>query len=231
MPNKKDSKKREAQLHEMTSGLERRFLSGIVELRAAAADGEKSPIVGHAAVFGEETIIGSYYSFREKIEKGAFARAIKEKQDVRALFNHDENLILGRTASGTLELEEDEVGLLYTIDPPDTSVARDLMESLRRGDVNQSSFAFYVRKQQFIEEEGKPPLRIIQDVDLLDVSPVTFPAYEGTDVGMRCFPGGIPQELKEVLDAAKLAAESSKLDARHAYRQRQITISELRRTA
>jgi HK97 family phage prohead protease len=151
--------------------------------------GDEGKIEGYAAVFNEETVIGGW--FRERIEPGAFARAIKEKQDVRALFNHNADYVLGRTTAKTLALQEDKRGLWMEVDPPNTQFAHDLMESIRRGDISEMSFAFIVPGrdgEEWDESEtknGKLPLRIIRDVDLFDVSPVTYPAYEGTSVGLR----------------------------------------------
>lgn len=165
----------------MSKELERRVISGAVELREQ--DG-KGVIEGYGAVFGQEAVIGDY--FRERIEPGAFDDAMS-KDDVRALFNHDPNLILGRNKAGTLTLSVDERGLKYAIEPPNVSYANDLRESVRRGDVTQSSFAFRVLTETW-EKASKPgelSLRKIQKVELFDVSPVTYPAYEGTSVSAR----------------------------------------------
>jgi HK97 family phage prohead protease len=125
---------------------------------------------------------------------GAFDRALKEKQDVRALFNHDDNQVLGRSKSGTLRMSVDSKGLKYEIDPPDTQLGRDLVTSIRRGDIDGSSFAFIVRGQKWNEttKDGVTTyLREITDCDLMDVSPVTYPAYEQTSVAVRTmFPDG-----------------------------------------
>jgi len=145
---------------------------------------EERKMVGHAAVFGEPTDIGGW--FREQIEPGAFKASIK-KDDVRALFNHDPNFVLGRNKAKTLTLSEDEAGLKVSIEPPDTQFARDLAVSIDRGDINQMSFAFRVMEEEWIMAE-KPKdldLRKIKKVQLFDVSPVTFPAYDGTDIAMR----------------------------------------------
>lgn len=138
-------------------------------------------IVGHASVFNQEVEIGRWW--REKVAPGAFHRAVAE-DDVRALFNHDANIVLGRNRAGTLKLSEDEIGLAYDIIPPDTQAARDLLVSIERGDVSQSSFGFRVRKEQW-DETQDPPLRTLLELELFDVSPVTFPAYPTTDVGLR----------------------------------------------
>lgn len=158
-----------------------------LEVRAGAEDaGESRRIVGHAAVFDRESEpIGGM--FVEKVASGAFSRALEEGHDVRALVNHDPNLVLGRSVSGTLALEQDDEGLLVSITPPDTQAARDLMVSIDRGDVDQMSFAFTVKKQSW-EEAGASngmDLRVLEDVDLFDVSVVTYPAYPDTDVGLR----------------------------------------------
>lgn len=144
---------------------------------------EEGKIVGYAAVFDETTNIGGM--FDEVIRSGAFKRPIKEGQDVRALWNHDPNFVLGRTTAGTLKLEEDRKGLWIEIDPPNTQVAHDLMESMRRGDVDSMSFAFRAVEETWTERKDELTLRELKDVDLYDISPVCYPAYEGTSVGLR----------------------------------------------
>lgn len=165
------------------SEIERRYLT--CELRAVGDDMRR--IVGYAAVYN--SLSEEIFGFREIIMPGA-ARDVIEMEDVRALINHDSNLILGRTTAGTLRLFEDERGLRYEIDPPDTQYARDLIVSLDRGDVNQSSFGFRVEMEdeewRGPDEDSPLPLRIIHKFSrLFDVSPVTFPAYPETSVSMR----------------------------------------------
>lgn len=158
---------------------ERRAFSCAIQRDAS----ESRKMVGHAAVFGEPADIGGM--FREQIAAGAFGSTIQQ-DDIRALFNHDPNHVLGRTTAGTLTLTEDAVGLKTVIDPPDTQVARDLAISIERGDISQMSFAFTVLEDEWIRGEGKTlDLRTIKKVQLYDVSPVTFPAYEGTDIALR----------------------------------------------
>lgn len=141
-------------------------------------------IVGHAAVFNQ--LSEDLGGFREQISPGAFRDAI-QKDDVRALFNHDPNLILGRNRSKTLRMAEDQTGLLIEIDPPDTQVGRDLMVSLKRGDITQMSFGFRVLPdgQEWSEDEDGNVIRTLKKVSLFDVSPVTYPAYPQTDVAAR----------------------------------------------
>lgn len=164
--------------------VERRFVATGLEVRA---DGDDDAMVveGYAAKFDKETVIWRYV---EVIRKGAFSRAVKE-DDVRALFNHDPNLILGRTKSGTLDLSEDETGLRCVITLPRTEPGRNLYESIQRGDVDQMSFAFVVVKEVWTNRELQDgttqALRELVEVKLYDVSPVTYPAYEDTEIGVR----------------------------------------------
>jgi hypothetical protein len=155
--------------------LERRALSAPLEVRA-----EGKTIGGYAAVFNSTTDIGGM--FREKIAPGAFKPSLNG--DVRALWNHDTNYVLGRTKAGTLRLSEDERGLAVEIDLPDTQAARDLRENMRLGNVDGMSFGFRVTKQEW-DETGDIPLRTIQEVELFEVSAVTFPAYEDTEIALR----------------------------------------------
>jgi len=141
-------------------------------------------ITGYAAVFGQlSELIGG--QFREKIRYGAFSRSISGSADVRALLNHDANLILGRTTAGTLQLIQDGHGLMYTVSLPDNTTGRDLFESIRRGDITQSSFGFTTNKDEWSKSPDGQSIRELLDVTLFDVSPVTYPAYPQTSVGLR----------------------------------------------
>ena len=170
------------------SNRELRLLTGFkVEKREEDNEERMPTITGYAAVFDSETVIGGReWGFREKIAKGAFTEAI-QTSDVRALFNHDEEYVLGRVKSGTLRLMEDERGLKVEIDPPDTQDARDLIKRMQRGDIDQMSFAFTMEGgAQTWDETGDMPLRTINKVgELLDVSVVTYPAYPETEAAAR----------------------------------------------
>lgn len=161
---------------------EQRTISRGVEVRAD--DGAPKTLIGYAAIFGAETEIAGL--FREVIKPGAFTAAVG-RDDCRCLFNHDPNFVIGRTTSGTLTLSEDETGLRYTVTPPNTTWANDLMVSVARGDISQSSFAFRVTEEKWIDSGKRDvlPLREILSVDLFDVSPVAYPAYESTTVSAR----------------------------------------------
>jgi len=143
------------------------------EFRMENAEYEGNTIRGYAAVYNSDSEwMGGFY---EQIEAGAFDSVLDN--DVRAYFNHDENLLLGRVSSGTLRISTDKRGLFYEVDLPNTTYANDLVELMKRGDVNQSSFAFLIEKDRWEQRDGLT-YRIIEKVSrLLDVSPVAQPAY------------------------------------------------------
>lgn len=145
-------------------------------------DSEANAIEGYAAVFNSPTDIGGM--FTEIIAPGAFADAIASNEDIRALFNHDWNNVLGRTKSGTLRLSEDARGLKFDVDLPNTTLARDLSESLKRGDISQCSFGFIPTGETW-DWEPEIPVRTINSVELHEISVVSIPAYEDTEVSLR----------------------------------------------
>ena len=180
-----------------------------------AAAGKLKKWHGHAAVFNVEARIGT---FREKVLPGAFRTAIAE-DDVRALFNHDPNLILGRNRSyptPTLRLKEDAIGLFIEINPPDATYARDLAESIARGDVSQMSFAFSIpeggESWDFTNRDN--PLRTISKVRLFDISPVTYPAYQGTDIAVVDPEGDARRERERLALKAEIARRRNELTAK-----------------
>jgi HK97 family phage prohead protease len=202
---------------------ESRFLSASVELRAAA-ETEKPPFIrGYAAKFNSrsENLGGASHQFFEIIQPGAFDDVLTD--DVRALLNHESSAILARSRNGegSLSIGVDETGLWYEFEAPDTQIGRDLVTSLKRGDIDQSSFSFTVEKSGESwesKQDGNGPMvhtRTISKVArLFDVSPVTYPAYPDATVALRSlekFQAGeipltpSPEELTEVSDwAARL---------------------------
>ena len=157
----------------------------VTGLKIARREGKPPMLEGHAAVFN--SLSEDLGGFREQILPGAFAEAI-EKDDVRALFNHDSNFVLGRNVSGTLRLAENVRGLAFEIDLPETPTIRDLVAApIERGDVSQMSFGFSVRPggQDWAKNDEGQVIRSLKKVRLYDVSPVTFPAYRATDVAVR----------------------------------------------
>lgn len=144
-------------------------------------------ISGYAAVFHRASDPGTEFELWEgmveRIMPGAFDRAVSE-DDVRGLFNHDPSMLLGRTSAETLRLSVDENGLRYEIDLPETSIGKDVAESIRRGDLSGSSFAFLTTDEDWRKEDGVH-IREIRGVRLFDVGPVTYPAYSATTTGLR----------------------------------------------
>jgi len=167
--------------------MEKRMLEGHVELRGEDDD---KRIGGVAAVYYDgtpQTEFRLWAGAVERILPGAFDRAIKE-DDVRALFNHDQSLVLGRNRAGTLKLTSTNEGLDYEITPADTTIYRDVTQHLARGDVTGSSFAFSVTTggEEWSEDEERGlKVREVRDAKLFDVSPVTYPAYQATEASLR----------------------------------------------
>lgn len=161
------------------------------EIRIEERAGGGKMVSGYAAVFHRDGEAGTEYRLGtdivERIAPTAFNRAISEKHDARALFNHDPNMLLGRAGAGTLRLSVDQRGLKYEIDLPDTQVGKDVATSIARGDLAGSSFAFSIKGKdgQRFEKGKEHDVRNILDVDLYDVGPVTYPAYESTTTGLR----------------------------------------------
>ena len=190
--------------------LERRTIT-LKELRVVDSISDESTepaIDGYASVFdswSEE--LGGNQPFRERVIKGAFEETI-QNDDIRALFNHDPNYVLGRNKAGTLTLEEDDKGLHVRITPPDTQWAKDLLVSIKRGDITQMSFGFTVILDRWNYEDNTD-VRELLKVKLYDVSPVTFPAYTQTECGIR---SAYDNHQKEVVKAKELAKQ--KLDLR-----------------
>lgn len=160
----------------------RRVRMNVPEFRIHREEGATPTITGYAAVFNSITDLGY---FTESIANGAFKESIDRGDDVRALFNHDPNLIIGRTKANTLTLSEDNKGLFCKITPPDTQLGRDLIISIERGDISQMSFGFYVDEELSYYQDNSKPHFTITKASLFDVSPVTFPAYEATEVEIQ----------------------------------------------
>lgn len=165
-----------------------------IEVREDEGEEGEEPtphLVGHAAVFNQEAVIGGW--FREEIAPGAFKKTLKDGADVRHLFNHDPNMVLARTKSETLALKEDDTGLAFdaelNMDDPD---AVRVVAKVKRGDVDQSSFAFLPVRVEWEEESTDPdtgekliPKRTILEARLFDTSTVTYPAYEAAETMLR----------------------------------------------
>ena len=174
------------------------------EFRMESAEQNGNTIRGYAAVYNSDSEwMGGFY---EQIATGAFDGVMDN--DVRAYFNHDENLLLGRVSSGTLRISTDKRGLFYEVDLPNTTYANDLAELMKRGDVNQSSFAFLIEKDRWEQRDGTT-YRIIEKVSrLLDVSPVSQPAYPDATSELK---RDLETETKEEAKAASVENTESEV--------------------
>ncbi len=164
------------------------------------ADGDKMTVAGYAATFGETTDIGDY--FREVIAPGAFTNTLKTA-DVRAYYGHDRQRLLGRTSAGTLRLTEDAKGLAVEIDLPDTTDGRDVRALIARGDITGMSFGFIVTHDEW-NMTGTVDTRTIHEVELLEVSIVSEPAYEGTSIALRSRDDARKEKRQQNFSAAGL---------------------------
>lgn len=154
-----------------------------VHCRAETRPGDR--IGGYASVFGVTADLTSFG--KERIAPGAFDAVLRDDtSDTRALWNHDVQKVLGRQAAGTLRLSTDTTGLEYEIDLPNTSYARDLRELVERGDVDGASFGFIPNLTEWADDRSVLVHTSVRR--LIDVSPVTFPAYAGANVEARSRP-------------------------------------------
>ncbi|WP_082881272.1 HK97 family phage prohead protease [Lederbergia galactosidilytica] len=154
----------------------------ITNIQTRNTDNEPIKISGYAAVFNSRTSIGDF--FDEMIAPGAFDKSIAS-DDIRALYNHNWDKVLGRTKANTLTLREDDKGLFFEIELPNTSYARDLAESMERGDIDQCSFGFLVKdgKERW-DYSQEPALRTLEEVELYEVTICSLPAYEDTEAAL-----------------------------------------------
>lgn len=161
-------------------------------------------IEGYFALYESETELwaGSY----EIISKGAFENTI-QKNDIRALWNHNTQYVLGRNKNGSLQLKADDKGLFASIKLPNTQYAEDLYSLVQRGDIDQASFGFNILDEELEELADGGYRWRIKDIDLHEISVVTFPAYENTSVQAR------EQQVKEI-ESRKLQQKKSELQKR-----------------
>lgn len=204
------------------SEIEKRCYVG--EVRTAETEGGPTKIIGYASVFDSRSeLIGG--SFREVIKPGAFDDVLND--DVRALFNHDPNFILGRSTSGTLTLSVDNKGLRYEITAPQTQTIRDLvLAPMQRGDITSSSFGFRVARdgeRWYQDEDGVVVREISRFSRLLDVSPVTYPAYQEAESAVRSLEEWRSQQAEQ---EQRSAADQQKQATEQAARERVLDLVE-----
>ena len=184
-------------------------------------DGDETRIEGYAAVFFRAGDPGTEYELWpgtfERVLPGAFDSV--PGSDVRAFWQHDSSRILGRTSSGTLDLSIDDVGLRYSIVAGSSPQHLDAIESIEPGDVDGSSFGFRIKVETWREGEAGGEIRELVELDVLEVSPVTFPAYTGTSAGLRSDGQGVAE--------IRAAREAARRDSERARRARTMDIDKL----
>lgn len=185
----------------MTTTIERRTFLEPVEFRK---EGDKLTAAGYAYVFGKRS--QNLGGFVEEVAPG-FGKKSLQEQDVRALFNHDPNYLLGRMGAGTLRMEEDDTGGAYEIDLPDTTAGRDVARLLERRDIPGSSFGFRTIEDEWGETDHGFPLRTLKQGSLRDVGPVVFPAYTDSTAALR----SLAEKRSLDLDVLVAAAEAGEL--------------------
>jgi hypothetical protein len=182
---------------------ERRTIRGELRVDHQTEGGEAPSIISaHAALWDVQTTIWPGHD--EVIRSGAFRESIAgDTEDAVGLFNHDPMALLGRHSAGTLRLSEDDVGLRYEIDAPDTQAGRDLVTSIGRGDVVGSSFQFEAIEAPVATDADGVEVREVRTARLYDVSPVVFPAYPTDDVAVRALVGFESSRLAHVSRATR----------------------------
>ena len=195
-----------------------------VELRMEEVDG-KPRLRGYAAVYNQLSV--DFGGWREIIRPGAFTNSLALGPDVRAVIDHEGGLnTIGRTRNGTLKLSEDTQGLRVEIEPPDTQAGRDIVTLVQRGDLNQMSFAFWTKRDNWLEQD-EFILRELHEVDIDggDVAVVTYPAYPQTSVQMRSMMNlpAIPNDLRQGPDS-DIQADAAMVQVRQAMRKRRLQL-------
>jgi HK97 family phage prohead protease len=148
---------------------------------------ERPRLTGYAAKFNTLSKPFGAMQFREKIDPRAFDETLASRADTRFTLNHNPNNILGRTVAGTLRLSTDRIGLRFDLDVPNTSVGRNLVVSVKRGDIKDCSFMFRTLDDAWSKDEGGNPIRTLKKVSLHDgdVAAVAYPAYPNTEINAR----------------------------------------------
>jgi HK97 family phage prohead protease len=208
------------------TGIEKRAVAGL----RAESQGDELALVGRAASF--DVLSPNLQGFRERIARGAFSRSLANKADVKCLLNHDPSLLLGRTKSGTLKVWEDDRGLNYRCQlDHNQQMHRDLHSAIKRGDLDTCSFSFSIPADGDFWDEGEENgerfiRRTLRNVELLDVSPCTFPYYSSddatavaarhvgavTDAARRARCAALGEQIRQqrIADAGSAAAEDLK---------------------
>ena len=204
--------------------MERRFRTTIIEARQNDPESTDEPRVeGYATTFGDNYDLGP---FTESIDRSAFKNVMGD--DVRMLFNHDPNFPLARSKNGegTLEMRVDDRGVFFSFPVGPQSYAKDLHESIKRGDVDQASFAFTVESDEWEERDGKPHRNITRLGSLTDLSVVTYPANAATEVMAR----SLPEVPKAPQPQTKTQVEERETKHRVKWSRSKLALAKLKQT-
>lgn len=161
---------------------EKRIYDSSIEIRQGE---ENQPYVleGYAAIFNQKTNIDG--CFDEMLMPGAFSKTLIENKDIVALVNHNFDNVLGRTSNTLLKLSEDDYGLKFELQiSEDDEYAEQIYKKVKNRNLKDCSFLFFEVSEEW-DYSGEMPLRILHEVDLIEISLVTLPAYEGTEVSAR----------------------------------------------
>jgi HK97 family phage prohead protease len=181
----------------------------IEEVRVDKTDDGKITARGYAAMF--EKLSLPIFNFKEKIRSGAFKKSLAEN-NVRALWNHNPDIVLGSTKANTLRLQEDEKGLRFELDLPDTQAGRDAAVLISRGDVEGMSFGFRTITQEWDEKDPKNIVRTLIDLDLREISPTAFPAYPQTKVKVRSVDDDYAEYSQHQNESSEIAERENELN-------------------
>jgi HK97 family phage prohead protease len=201
------------------SDAERRFTSVPVEIRATKS--QANTIGGYAAKFNRMS--QNLGGFKEQIAPGAFNRSASQGwPNVQARYNHEDNYMLGSTGGNSLRLHTDSEGLVYDIDLLDDDMSQRVYKLVERGDIRQSSFAFYADEDEWATDDTGFPMRTLNQVRLLDVAPVNSPAYLDTSVGLRSLAKKFDadfEEVRKMADQNELTRFFKRTDGQHSPEQ------------
>jgi HK97 family phage prohead protease len=178
------------------------------ELRLLDSDQNDRPqIRGIAVVYNE--LSQDLGGFREQFAPGSLRKTLQES-NVKAVWNHDDKYVLGSVKAGTLRLNDTTEGLEMIADPPETEWANGLLESIRRGDVDQMSFRFQVVRDDWDQRSNGEVVRTVLEAKLIEVSPVSFPAYPQTALSLRGLLGSDLQDQE--IEKALVKARAGRLE-------------------
>ena len=176
--------------------------TSIKEVRVETNSTGGHSVSGYAIVFDSDSV--DLGGFTERCAPTCLTRTLKDSPDVLCLRDHKQELLLGRTKAGTLSLNTDDTGLRFICNLPNTTAANDLAESLRRGDIDSCSFGFSVASDSWTRDKQGNDLRTLTDIDLFEISVVSFPAYGASSASILT----APPEVRSRIEAKRTATET-----------------------